>query len=125
VAKRKEVWAHQDQVEHLDGRVLCLAPGVPRITVPQVVVGYQILQKPGALTEEERLVRDLAVLEGHGTWVNFALRSMMAVSSPETIMALSGRGPAKGKPWVWYAPLLGTTAASAKIKSSSRSLNSG
>jgi cytochrome c len=41
----------------------------------------------------------LAVLEGHGTWVNFALRSMMAVSSPETIMALCGRGPAKGKPW--------------------------
>ena len=46
-AKRKEIMANQSKIQYLDGRVLCLAPGVPRITVPQVVVGYQILQKPG------------------------------------------------------------------------------
>ena len=46
-AKRKEIMANQDKIQRLDGRVLCLAPGVPRITVTQVVVGYQILQKPG------------------------------------------------------------------------------
>ena len=36
-AKRKEIMANQSQIERLDGRVLCLSPGVPRITVPQVV----------------------------------------------------------------------------------------
>ena len=46
-AKRREIMANQGQIERLDGRVLCLVPGVPRITVPQVVVGYQIFQKPG------------------------------------------------------------------------------
>ena len=62
VAKRKEVWANQDQIEHLDGRVLCLAPGVPRITVPQVVVGYQIFQKPGYVVifyEQSHLYRTI------------------------------------------------------------------
>jgi len=49
LARRKNIMAHQDQLEHLDGRVLCLAPGVPRITIPQVVVGYQIFQKPGSV----------------------------------------------------------------------------
>jgi len=47
LARRKEIMAHQEQLEFLDGRVMCLAPGVPRITVSQVVVGYQIFQKPG------------------------------------------------------------------------------
>lgn len=46
-AKRKDIMANQSKIERLDGRVLCLSPGVPRITVPQVVVGYQIFQKPG------------------------------------------------------------------------------
>ena len=49
LARRKEIMAHQTEIAHLDGRVLCLSPGVPRITIPQVVVGYQILQKPGAV----------------------------------------------------------------------------
>ena len=60
-AKRKEIMANQDKIEHLDGRVLCLAPGVPRTTVPQVVVGYQILQKPGyvvILYEQSHLSSD-------------------------------------------------------------------
>jgi hypothetical protein len=35
------------RIEYLDGRVLCLAPGVPSTTIPAPVVGYQILQKPG------------------------------------------------------------------------------
>src|SRR5204862_5608080 len=47
LAKRKDIIAKQEQVEHLDGRVLCLAPGIPRSTVPAPVVGYQIFQKPG------------------------------------------------------------------------------
>ena len=61
-AKRKEIMANQDKVERLDGRVLCLAPGVPRITVPQVVVGYQILQKPGYVVifyEQSHLYRTI------------------------------------------------------------------
>jgi hypothetical protein len=62
LARRKEIMAHQDQIEHLDGRVLCLAPGVPRITVPQVVVGYQIFQKPGYVVifyEQSHLYRSI------------------------------------------------------------------
>src|SRR3954468_12666173 len=39
LARRKEIMSRQGQIEYLDGRVLCLEPGVPRITVPQVVVG--------------------------------------------------------------------------------------
>ena len=45
--KRREIIAHQDKIENLDGRVLCLAPGIPRTTIPAPVVGYQIMQKPG------------------------------------------------------------------------------
>jgi len=62
VARRKEIWAQQDKIEHLDGRVLCLEPGVPRITIPQVVVGYQILQKPGYVViyyEQSHLYRTI------------------------------------------------------------------
>src|SRR5205085_1825945 len=61
-ARRKEIWAHQDTIEHLDGRVLCLSPGVPRITIPQVVVGYQIFQKPGYVVifyEQSHLYRTI------------------------------------------------------------------
>jgi hypothetical protein len=47
LARRKDIIANQDKIEYLDGRVLCLAPGVPRSTIPAPVVGYQILQKPG------------------------------------------------------------------------------
>jgi hypothetical protein len=62
LARRKEIMANQDKIERLDGRVLCLAPGVPRITVPQVVVGYQILQKPGYVVifyEQSHLYRTI------------------------------------------------------------------
>jgi hypothetical protein len=45
--KRKEIIANQDKLEYLDGRVLCIAPGLPRTQIPAPVVGYQILQKPG------------------------------------------------------------------------------
>jgi hypothetical protein len=61
-ARRADIMANQDKVEHLDGRVLCLEPGVPRITVPQVVVGYQILQKPGYVVifyEQSHLYRTI------------------------------------------------------------------
>ncbi len=62
LARRKEIMAHQTEIAHLDGRVLCLSPGVPRITIPQVVVGYQILQKPGAVVifyEQNHLTRTI------------------------------------------------------------------
>lgn len=62
LALRKDIMANQQKVERLDGRVLCLAPGVPRITVPQVVVGYQILQKPGYVVifyEQSHLFRTI------------------------------------------------------------------
>ena len=61
-ARRKMIMANQTQIEHLDGRVMCLIPGVPRITVPQVVVGYQIFQKPGAVVifyEQSHLYRTI------------------------------------------------------------------
>ena len=47
LARRKDIIKNQEKVEYLDGRVLCLAPGIPRSTIPAPVVGYQILQKPG------------------------------------------------------------------------------
>jgi len=47
LARRKNIIANQDKIEYLDGRVLCLAPGIPRSTIPAPVVGYQIFQKPG------------------------------------------------------------------------------
>ena len=68
LARRKEIISKQEQVEHLDGRVLCLAPGVPRITVPAPVVGYQILQKPGYVVifyEQSHLYRTIP-LDGRG-----------------------------------------------------------
>lgn len=60
--RRKDIIANQDKVERLDGRVLCLAPGVPRITVPAPVVGYQIFQKPGYVViyyEQSHLYRTI------------------------------------------------------------------
>src|SRR6478735_8435653 len=80
-AKRKEILANQDKIEHLDGRVLCLAPGVPRTTVPQVVVGYQILQKPGyvvILYEQSHLSRTIP-LDGRPP-LDPAIRKAMGVS---------------------------------------------
>ncbi len=62
LARRKEIMERQTEIAHLDGRVLCLTPGVPRITIPQVVVGYQILQKPGAVVifyEQNHLTRTI------------------------------------------------------------------
>ena len=59
---RKEIIANQEKVERLDGRVLCLAPGVPRSTVPAPVVGYQIFQKPGYVVifyEQSHLYRTI------------------------------------------------------------------
>lgn len=46
-AKRAEIIARQERLEYLDGRVLCIAPGIPRTQIPAPVVGYQIFQKPG------------------------------------------------------------------------------
>ena len=60
LAKRKDIISKQEQIEHLDGRVLCLAPGIPRTTIPAPVVGYQIMQKPGAVVifyEQSHLYR--------------------------------------------------------------------
>ena len=62
LARRREIMANQNQIAHLDGRVMCLVPGVPRITVSQVVVGYQIFQKPGYVVifyEQSHLYRTI------------------------------------------------------------------
>jgi len=62
LAKRKEIIANQEKIERLDGRVLCLAPGVPRSTIPAPVVGYQIFQKPGYVVlfyEQSHLYRTI------------------------------------------------------------------
>jgi len=62
LARRKNIIAKQEQIEYLDGRVLCLAPGVPRSTIPAPVVGYQILQKPGYVVifyEQNHLYRTI------------------------------------------------------------------
>jgi len=64
LARRKEIIANQEKVEYLDGRVLCLAPGIPRTTIPAPVVGYQILQKPGAVVifyEQNHLFRTIPI----------------------------------------------------------------
>src|SRR5437762_10110125 len=42
LARRKDIIANQGKIEYLDGRVLCLAPGVPRTTISAPVVGHQI-----------------------------------------------------------------------------------
>ena len=62
--KRKEIIANQDKVEYLDGRVLCLPPGLPRTQMPAPVVGYQIMQKPGAVVifyEQSHLYRVIPI----------------------------------------------------------------
>jgi len=62
LARRKDIIANQEKIEYLDGRVLCLAPGVPRTTIPAPVVGYQILQKPGYVVifyEQSHLYRTI------------------------------------------------------------------
>src|SRR5262245_55214473 len=62
LARRKEIIANQQKIEYLDGRVLCLAPGIPRTTIPAPVVGYQIFQKPGYVVifyEQSHLYRTI------------------------------------------------------------------
>ena len=62
--KRKEIMAHQDVIENLDGRVLCLPPGMIRTTIPAPVVGYQIMQKPGYVVifyEQSHLYRAIPI----------------------------------------------------------------
>ncbi len=81
LAKRKEIIANQEKVEHLDGRVLCLAPGVPRSTIPAPVVGYQIFQKPGYVVifyEQSHLYRTIP-LDGRPA-LDPAIRKAMGVS---------------------------------------------
>ena len=81
LAKRKEIIANQEKAEHLDGRVLCLAPGVPRSTIPAPVVGYQIFQKPGYVVifyEQSHLYRTIP-LDGRPA-LDPAIRKAMGVS---------------------------------------------
>jgi hypothetical protein len=62
VQHRKDIIANQEKVERLDGRVLCLVPGIPRSTIPAPVVGYQIFQKPGYVVifyEQSHLYRTI------------------------------------------------------------------
>jgi hypothetical protein len=62
LARRKQIIANQEKIEYLDGRVLCLAPGIPRSTIPAPVVGYQIFQKPGYVVifyEQSHLYRTI------------------------------------------------------------------
>jgi hypothetical protein len=62
LARRKDIIANQGKVQYLDGRVLCLATGVPRSTIPAPVVGYQIFQKPGYVVifyEQNHLYRTI------------------------------------------------------------------
>jgi len=62
LARRKDIIANQEKIEYLDGRVLCLANGVPRSTIPAPVVGYQIFQKPGYVVifyEQNHLYRTI------------------------------------------------------------------
>ena len=79
--KRKDIIANQDKVERLDGRVLCLAPGIPRSTIPAPVVGYQIFQKPGAVVifyEQSHLYRTIP-LDGRAP-LDPSIRKAMGVS---------------------------------------------
>jgi hypothetical protein len=81
LARRKDIIAKQGQVEYLDGRVLCLAPGVPRSTIPAPVVGYQILQKPGYVVifyEQNHLYRIIPI-DGRPP-LDPAIRKAMGVS---------------------------------------------
>jgi hypothetical protein len=62
LARRKQIIANQEKIQYLDGRVLCLAPGIPRSTIPAPVVGYQIFQKPGYVVifyEQSHLYRTI------------------------------------------------------------------
>src|SRR5262245_32780788 len=64
LARRKDIISKQEKVEYLDGRVLCLANGVPRAQIPAPVVGYQILQKPGSVVifyEQNHLYRTIPI----------------------------------------------------------------
>ena len=81
LAKRKDIIANQEKVEYLDGRVLCLAPGIPRSTVPAPVVGYQIFQKPGYVVifyEQSHLYRTIP-LDGRAP-LDPNIRKAMGVS---------------------------------------------
>jgi hypothetical protein len=81
LARRKEIIANQDKIEYLDGRVLCLANGVPRATVPAPVVGYQIFQKPGEVVifyEQNHMYRTIP-LDGRPP-LDPAIRKAMGVS---------------------------------------------
>jgi hypothetical protein len=81
LARRKEIIARQEQIEYLDGRVLCLATGVPRSTIPAPVVGYQIFQKPGYVVifyEQNHLYRTIP-LDGRAP-LDPNIRKAMGVS---------------------------------------------
>jgi hypothetical protein len=81
LARRKDIIAKQEKIEHLDGRVLCLAPGVPRTTIPAPVVGYQIFQKPGYVVifyEQSHLYRTIP-LDGRAP-LDPNIRKAMGVS---------------------------------------------
>lgn len=81
LAKRKEIIANQEKIEYLDGRVLCLAPGIPRSTIPAPVVGYQIFQKPGYVVifyEQSHLYRTIP-LDGRAP-LDPNIRKAMGVS---------------------------------------------
>ena len=79
--RRKHIIANQEKIEYLDGRVLCLAPGIPRSTVPAPVVGYQIFQKPGYVViyyEQSHLYRTIPLDGRAGLDPN--IRKAMGVS---------------------------------------------
>ena len=81
LARRKDIIANQEKIEYLDGRVLCLATGVPRSTIPAPVVGYQIFQKPGAVVifyEQNHLYRTIP-LDGRAP-LDPNIRKAMGVS---------------------------------------------
>jgi hypothetical protein len=81
LARRKDIIAKQEKVEYLDGRVLCLAPGIPRSTIPAPVVGYQIFQKPGYVVifyEQSHLYRTIP-LDGRPV-LDPSIRKAMGVS---------------------------------------------
>ncbi len=81
LALRKDIIANQTKIERLDGRVLCLAPGIPRSTIPAPVVGYQIFQKPGAVVifyEQSHLYRTIP-LDGRAP-LDPAIKKAMGVS---------------------------------------------
>ncbi len=81
LARRKHIIANQEKIEYLDGRVLCLAPGIPRSTIPAPVVGYQIFQKPGYVVifyEQSHLYRTIP-LDGRAP-LDPSIRKAMGVS---------------------------------------------